>query len=134
MTDSTVRPNTWLWTIAALAGLAWGLIAVIFASVGPSAAVPRVFFSYHIEHFAAFYLLTIFAAAGLPRIPLRQLCLCLGLMAVVLATVRLLIPRHRLSNAEDLAADLAGIAAVAAPILVGRFRQIASQRENKAGS
>jgi hypothetical protein len=49
-------------------------------------------------------------------------------MAVIVAAIRLFIPRHRLSDAEDLAADIAGIGAVIAPILVGRVRQIIAAR------
>lgn len=126
--ERKLQPNAWLWTLAALAGLAWGLIAVVFASVGPSQYVPRLFYSYHIEHFAAFYVLTILASSGLPRAHLRQVVPPLVLMALLLATVRLLIPRHRIANAEDLAADLTGIAAAVAPILVGRFRQMVGER------
>jgi len=126
-----LRPNAWLWTLAALAALAWGLIAVVFASVGPSQYVPRLFYSYHIEHFAAFYVLTLLATSGLPRAHLRQVVPPLALMAVVLATVRLLTPRHRMANAEDLVADLVGIAAAVAPILVGRFRQIVAERQRQ---
>jgi hypothetical protein len=128
MAGRAPRPNAWLWTIGALAGLAWGLIAVVFAAVGPSQFVPRIFYSYHIEHFAAFYVLSVLACAGLPRSPLRQIVLTLALMAVVLAAVRALIPRHQLSDVEDFAADLAGIAAACGPILVGRFRQIVASR------
>ena len=127
--ETKLRPNAWLWTLAALAGLAWGLVAIVFASVGPSQYVPRLFYSYHVEHFVAFYVLTILACSGLPRARLRQVVPPLALMAVVLATVRLLVPRHRMSNAEDLAADLAGIAAAVAPMLVGRFRQIVAERQ-----
>jgi hypothetical protein len=127
MASPNVRPNPWLWTIAALAGLTWGVIAVIFASVGPGEYVPRVFHNYHAEHFIAFYALTLLASAGLSRAPLLHLCSSLALMALVLAIVRLFIPRHQLADAEDLAADLGGIAAAVAPILVGRFRQIVAQ-------
>jgi hypothetical protein len=132
--ETKLRPNAWLWTLAALAGLAWGLIALVFASVGPSQFVPRLFYSYHIEHFAAFYVLTLLASSGLPRAPLRQVAPPLVLMAVLLATVRLLIPRHRMANAEDLAADIAGIAAAVAPILVGRFRQVVAERRPPAST
>jgi len=129
-----LQVNAWLWTLAPLAGLAWGLIAVVFASVGPSRFVPRLFYSYHIEHFAAFYMLTVLAASGLPRAHLRQVVPPLVVMAVILATVRLLIPRHRVANAEDLAADLAGIAAAVAPMLVGRFRQVFAERRQSPPS
>jgi VanZ family protein len=128
MPNARIGPNAWLWTIAALAGLTWGVIAFVFAAIGPSEYVPRVFFSYHIEHFVAFYLITLLAAAGLPRASPYQLGLALALMAVIVAAIRLFIPRHRLSDAEDLAADIAGIGAVIAPILVGRVRQIIAAR------
>ena len=115
--------NIWLWTATALGGLGWGIVAVVFAAIGPSRYVPHVFYSYHIEHFVAFYVLTTLAAIGFVRIKLLHIVLSFILMALVLATVRLLIPRHIFNDAEDLAADLAGIAAVAIPIMVGRFRQ-----------
>ena len=127
MPTTRLRPNAWLWTLAASGGLVWGAIAVIFAAVGPSEFVPRIFFSYHIEHFVAFYVLTILAAAGFARTQLYRLGAALALMALVLALVRSLIPHHRINNAEDLAADLTGILAAVLPILVGRFRQVVAQ-------
>lgn len=114
--------------MTALGGLAWGVIAVVFASVAPAGYVPRLFFSYHIEHFLAFYLIAMLAAGGLPSLRLISIVLALTVMALILATVRLVIPQHRLADAEDLAADLAGIAGAVAPILVGRLRQIAAAR------
>jgi hypothetical protein len=103
---------------------------VVFASVGPPQYVPHIFFSYHIEHFVAFYLVAVLAAAGLPTIRLQQIACALVLTSLILATVRFMIPRHRLTDAEDLAADLSGIAAAVAPVFVGRFRQVAAQRPN----
>jgi len=128
MTRAKLSPLIWLWTTGALAGLVWGVVAVVVASVAPPQYIPRIFFSYHIEHFAVFYLIAILAAAGLPTIRLYQVACALVSMALVLATVRLAIPRHRLSDAEDLAADVAGIAAALAPMVLGRLRYIAAQR------
>ncbi len=133
MARARIAPLLWLWTIAALGGLAWGLVAVVFASVAPPQFVPRVFFSYHVEHFAAFYLIAILAAAGLPTLRLHQITFALVLMALMLATVRLVIPQHRLADAEDLAADLAGIGAAVAPIVVGRLRHVAALRRLGVG-
>ncbi len=124
MAGGNLRPNAWIWTIAALAGLAWGLIALVFASLGPAGYVPQFFHNYHAEHLAAFYVITILAAVGLPRARLHQIGFPLILMAVILAIVRLFIPRHQLADAEDLAADVAGIVAAIGPIIVGRYRQI----------
>jgi len=132
MASSKIRVNVWLWTVASLGGLAWGLIAVVFAAVGPSSLVPHVFSSYHIEHFAAFYVLAILAAAGLPRTHLVQIALALILVAVILATIRLAIPRHVLNDAEDLLADVAGVIAATAPVMVGRLRQLALDGEVRA--
>ena len=124
------RPLIWLWTLAALGGLAWGLIAVIFASIGPSQFIPRIFYSYHIEHFAAFYVIFLLAAAGLPNVRLHHIIFAALLMALILATVRLAIPRHRFSDFEDLCADIAGIAAGVAPMLVARLRRSAASRRD----
>jgi hypothetical protein len=134
MAGRVPQPNAWLWTVGAIAGLAWGLIAVVIAAVGPPGLIPTFFHNYHAEHFVAFYVLTILACAGFPRASLRQLCLSVTLMAVVLALVRIAIPRHRLANAEDFIADLGGIIAAVVPILVGRFRQIIASRTETAGA
>jgi|HubBroStandDraft_5_1064220.scaffolds.fasta_scaffold662872_2 hypothetical protein len=128
MAQSRQTPLIWLWTTAALAGLAWGLLAVVFAAIAPATWVPRLFWSYHIEHFAAFYLIAVLAAAGLPMLRLRQVGFALVLMALLLAAVRLAIPHHRLADAEDLAADIAGIGAAIVPIVIGRLREAAAQR------
>jgi len=129
MAASRSRANAWVWTIGALAGLAWGLIAVVFASVGPSQLVPRFFYSYHVEHCAAFYVLTILAVVGLPRVGLFHIGMSLIVMALVLASVRMVIPNHRLSDAEDLAADIVGVLGAMAPIVAGRFRRIFAQTQ-----
>ena len=122
------RSLIWLWTVAALGGLGWGVVAIVFASVGPSQYIPRIFYSYHVEHFAAFYVIFILAAAGLPSIRLYHITFAMLLMAVILATVRLVIPRHQLSDFEDLCADVAGILAGVAPMLVERARRSAGLR------
>jgi hypothetical protein len=132
MATSRSRPNAWLWTIAALAGLSWGLIAVVFAALGPADLVPRLFHNYHAEHFAAFYVLAILACAAFARAKLLQIGSALAVMAMLLALIRLAIPRHQLADAEDLAADIAGIIAAMAPILVGRYRQIVAQESKPA--
>jgi VanZ family protein len=100
---------------------------VIFAAVGPSAYVPHVFHNTHAEHFAAFYALAFLAAVGLPRVKLAAIVAGLALLAAVLAAARLTIPAHRMSAAEDLLADVAGALAALAPILAGRFRELAAQ-------
>src|SRR5580704_3170889 len=120
-------PATSAWTIVALAGLIWAVIALAFAALGPGKYVPHVFFSYHIEHFVAFYIVALLSAAGLPRTRLYRIGLCWALMAVVLGLVRSLTPAHRYSAAEDTVADIAGAFAALGPIWIGRFRELASR-------
>ena len=122
MAEQRPTPYSTPWMIAALAVGAWGLLAVAFASLAPVGLVPHIFYSYHVEHFAAFYLLAIFAAAGLPRQTLTTLSLGLIAFAIVLEIIRMLTPTHRLTSAEDLICDIAGVMAAYAPILIGRFR------------
>jgi hypothetical protein len=119
--------NTWLWTLGAIAALTWAIIAVVVAALGPSEYVPRIFSSYHLEHFVAFYVLAILAAMALPRVRVIQIALVLAVLATVLAGLRMFIPRHQLATAEDLGADIGGIAAALAPMLIAHFRQIAAR-------
>jgi hypothetical protein len=123
--------NTWLWTVAAVAALAWVIIAIVVAAVGPSEYVPRIFQNYHVEHFAAFYILAVVAAAALPRAGLDRIGLGVAILATVLAGFRMFIPHHQAATAEDLVADLSGAIAALAPIMVGRFRQIAAQTADR---
>jgi len=132
MQQRRLAPNTWFWTSASISALAWSLIAILYASLGPARFVPRIFFSYRLEHFAAFYLLTVFAAAGLPRMKLTHLGLGLVSLAVVLEMVRTLMPVHQLSSARDLLADVAGVTAALLPILVGRLRRMAAGTPERA--
>ena len=122
----TSKPTPWM--IAALAASAWGLIAVAFASLAPPSLIPHIFYSYHVEHFAAFYVLAAVASAGLPRQSLTTLSLGLIAFAVVLEVIRMLTPIHRLTSAEDLVCDIAGVMGAFAPILIGRFRDSLGNR------
>lgn len=122
MADNRQTSNPTPWMIAALAVGAWGIIAVAFASLAPVSLIPHIFYSYHVEHFAAFYVLGAIASAGLPRQSLTTLSLGLIAFAIVLEVIRMLTPTHRLTSAEDLVCDIAGVMAAYAPILIGRFR------------
>ncbi len=109
-------------TLAALAALIWAVIAIILAALAPPSYVPRIFHSSHVEHLAAFYIVTLVAAAAFGRLNLFRLVAVLVAFALLLAAVRAFQPAHQLSSAEDLLCDIAGVWAAVAPILVGRFR------------
>jgi len=123
MSENRQVQNPTPWMIAALAAGAWGVIAVVVASLAPPSLVPHIFYSFHVEHFVAFYGLAFVAAAGLPRQPLTTLSIGLIAFAAVLEVIRMLTPEHRLSSAEDLVCDVAGVLVAYAPILLSRFRE-----------
>lgn len=124
MTIQAQPPVLKLWTLVALAGLAWALIGLAFASLAPPAYVPRIFHNYHIEHFAAFYVVALLTAAALPSAPLMRIAAVLGGLAGAFAVFRILALVNKVFYVEDLACDIGGIMAALVPILVGRFRQL----------
>lgn len=122
MESKPIYLNTAPLTIVALGALVWAIGGLVFASIGPHELVPRVFSNVHIEHFAALYIVTALAALGLPMIKVARIAIFFAGLAMVLELYRMTTPTHRLSSAEDLFCDLAGIAALVAPILIGRMR------------
>jgi ABC-type Na+ efflux pump permease subunit len=117
-------PAIKLGTVLALAGLAWALIALAFASLAPPAYVPRLFHNYHVEHMAAFYVVALLSAAALPGVRLTRIALVLVTLAAAFAAFRILALVNKVFYAEDLACDIAGVLAAIVPIYVGRFRQL----------
>jgi len=114
----TPGPLTW----AVAAALVWAVMAVTLAALAPAGDVPRIVHSSHVEHLAAFYILTLIGAASFSRLSLiRLIALMIG-FAVILAVVRAFEPSHRMSAMEDLLCDIAGVWAAVAPMLVGRLR------------
>jgi len=99
------------------------IVAIAFASLAPAGWIPRVLYSYHLEHFAAFYLVALSMAAARYRASISRLLLDVAGLATVLEALRLFIPSHQLSVAEDYAADIGGALAALAPIVVGKFRE-----------
>jgi hypothetical protein len=100
-----------------------GLIAAVsFASLAPTSWIPHLLYSYHLEHFAAFYLMALSMAAARYRAGLNRVLLDALLLASLLEGVRAFTPAHQLTAAEDWVADLGGALAALTPILVGKFR------------
>ena len=116
-----------LWIVAALAALAWALLALFFASLAPQAMVPRIFQNYHIEHFAAFYLVALLGAAALPSVRLIRIGLFLGALATAFAVFRIVALIHKTFNLEDLICDFCGVLAALVPIAVGSVRRLGRQ-------
>jgi hypothetical protein len=94
-----------------------------FALLVPSGWMPRVFYSYHLEHFAAFYLVALSMAAARYRANVYRVMADIAILATVLEGVRLFIPSHQLYVVEDWVADLGGALAALSPIVIGDFRK-----------
>jgi hypothetical protein len=111
-----------LWIILALSALAWGLLALGFASLAPTSTLPQIFHNYHVEHFAAFYVVALLAAAALPTVRLLKLGLIMALLATVLAVLRLFAVVNKIFYLENLICDYCGVLAALVPIGVGKVR------------
>jgi hypothetical protein len=99
------------------------IAALCFASLAPAGWLPRVLYSYHLEHFAAFYLVALSMAAARYRANVYRVMTDIAILATVLEGLRLFIPSHQLYVAEDWVADLGGALAALAPIVIGDFRK-----------
>jgi hypothetical protein len=115
-----------IWTIFALAALTWALMALAFASLAPSPYIPRVFHNYHIEHFAAFYLVALLGAAALPMVSLLRIGIALSALATAFAVFRILELVDKAFYLDDLACDIGGVMAALVPMMIGRVRRLAS--------
>jgi hypothetical protein len=124
MTIQTSPSGIKIGTIIAMAGLAWALIVLAYASLAPASAIPQIFHNYHFEHFVAFYVVALLSAAALPTVSLFRIALVLSLLASAFAMFRILELINKVFYAEDLACDIAGVLAAFAPIIVARLRQL----------
>jgi hypothetical protein len=97
--------------------------AICLASLAPSQLIPRFLYSYHLEHFAAFYLVALSMAAARYRLSVPRVLLDVALLATVLEGARLFTPSRQLYVAEDWVADLGGAMAALSPVLIGDFRR-----------
>ncbi len=99
-------------------------LVLVTASLAPN--VPQLLYSFHLEHFAAFYVVTLLAAAARYRTRLRRLAIDILLLAAALELIRGFTPAHRLTSAEDFVADVGGMLAAMAPLVIARFRDLFS--------
>jgi hypothetical protein len=119
----TMRRDNDPLAMAARAALLGVIVLVSFASLAPVAWVPRLLYSYHLEHFAAFYLLAMAMAAARYRANLNRVLLDVVILASLLEGVRAFTAAHQLTAAEDWVADLGGALAALLPIVAGAFRK-----------
>lgn len=108
--------------IIARVALAGAVLAICVYGVTPPNVIPRLVYSYHLEHFAAFFVLATVAAAAVQRRRVDHLFLGLTAFALAAELARLLPPAHRHYSFANLAADIGGEAAALAAVAVGGFR------------
>jgi hypothetical protein len=108
--------------LARLAFLGAGL-AIVIAVFLPPSMVPQFVRSHYLEHFAAFYVAALAGIAAMPRTQLRRIAAAYVIFATVLEASHLISGAQIGPLINNWVADLGGLAAAAAPIVVERFRR-----------
>jgi hypothetical protein len=99
------------------------VIGIVVAVFLPPSLVPQFLRSHYLEHFAAYYVAFLAGLAALPRMRLRRLALGLGIFASLLETSHYFAGAPVLPLMRNWVADLGGMAAAGAPVVVERFRR-----------
>ena len=120
--------------LAVLARLAFlgAAIAIAVAVFLPRWMVPQFARSHYLEHFAAFYVAVLFAMAAMPRAHLRRICTAYVIFAVILESTHMFAGARLRPLFDNWAADMGGLAAAVAPVVVERFRRRFPKRTPRA--
>jgi len=116
-------PVTGRYAILARLGFLGTGVAIVLAVLLPSSFPPHFLRSHYLEHFAAFYVASLFGLAAMPRKPLGTVGAIYLVFAAVLEASHLLGGAPLRPLIDNWSADLGGIAAALAPVLVERFRR-----------
>ncbi len=120
--------------LAVLARLSFlvAVLAIVVAVFLPREMVPRPLRSHYLEHFAAFYVALLTAFAAMPRARLRRVATGFVLFATALEATHIFAGAAFGPLVDNWVADLGGLSAAAAPVVVERFRRRfpRSQAEN----
>jgi len=111
--------------LAVLARLAFvvAVVAIAVAVYLPPQLVPQILRSMYLEHFAAYYVALLVGLAAMPRSKLRRVVTGFAIFATVLESSHLLAGARPGPLIRNWVADLGGLAAAAAPVVVERFRR-----------
>lgn len=116
-------PDTGLLAVLARVGFLTSAVAIVAAVILPPDVTPHFARSRYLEHFAAFYVASLFGLAAWPRRRIREI----GVAYIAFASV--LEPTHLIAGAPpepvflNWVADLGGLAAACAPVVFERFRR-----------
>lgn len=116
--------------LAVMARLAFlgAILAIVIAVFLPPWMVPDFVKSHYLQHFAAFYVAALAGLAAMPRTRLRTIATGYFLFATLLEASHLLAGAPLGPLVDNWVADLGGLAAAYAPIVVERFRRRFSPR------
>ncbi|MDB5447214.1 MAG: VanZ like protein [Phenylobacterium sp.] len=111
--------------LAVLARLAFlgAVLAIAVAVFLPPSMVPQFLRSHYLEHFAAFYVALLAALAAMPRARMRRVIMGYVLFATILEASHFFAGAPFGPLLNNWVADLGGLSAAAAPIIVERFRR-----------
>ena len=111
--------------LAVLARLAFlgSALAIVVAVFLPRWMVPQLLQSHYLEHFAAFYVAVLFGMAAMPRAQLRRICTAYVIFAVALESTHLISGAPIRPLVDNWVADVGGLTAAVAPVIVERFRR-----------
>ena len=111
--------------LAVFARLAFlgSILAIVIAVFLPAEFVPRFARSHYLEHFAAFYVAALFAFAAFPRKQLRRVIAGIVVFGTLLESTHLFAGAPIGPLIDNWVADMGGLAAAVAPVVVERFRR-----------
>jgi hypothetical protein len=116
-------PDTGPLAVFARVAFLGALAAIMIAVYLPPSMVPRFARSHYLEHFAAFYVVLLAALAAMPRARLRRVAAGFVFFATALESSHLLSGATIEPLVMNWVADLGGLAAATAPIVVERYRR-----------
>lgn len=104
-------------------GFIGSALAIVLAVILPPDVTPHFARSRYLEHFAAFYVATLFGLAAWPRRRMRHIAVAYVLFATLLEPTHLIADAPALPVLLNWVADLGGLAAACAPVVFERFRR-----------
>ena len=116
-------PITGPLAVLARVGFLAALVAIVVAVFLPRELIPQFVRSPYLQHFAAFYVAGLLGLAASPRTRLRVIAAQLIIFATVLEATHLLSGAKIGPLTNNWVADLGGLAAAFAPVVVARFRR-----------
>lgn len=98
-------------------------VAIVVAVFLPSSLIPHFVRSHYLEHFAAFYVAMLTGLAAMPRGRLRNIATGFVVFATALEASHLFAGAPFGPLLQNWVADLGGLSAAIAPVVVERFRR-----------